>query len=86
MTDYTMEKITSSKETRGIDRVIVLEAGAVLWARFYELDTDRFTCAATVKCITSSPKLRTSALPAISTRVPDPPNCSKKNAPPGRSS
>ena len=41
MTDYTMEKITAPKETRGIDRVIVPEAGAVLWARFYKLDTDR---------------------------------------------
>ena len=41
MTGYAMKEIPAPKETRGIDRVIVPEAGALLWARFYELDTDR---------------------------------------------
>ena len=41
MEGYAMKEIDAPKETRGKDRVIVPEPGATLWARFYELDTDR---------------------------------------------
>lgn len=39
--DTTMKEIAAPGEKSGRDRVIVPEAGATLWARFYELDTDR---------------------------------------------
>ncbi|GAB3581411.1 pectate lyase [Hymenobacter daeguensis] len=39
--DTTMKEIVAPKEKTGRDRVIVPEAGATLWARFYELNTDR---------------------------------------------
>ncbi|WP_223827818.1 pectate lyase [Hymenobacter armeniacus] len=41
LTGYTMKEIAAPGEPTGRDRVIVPEAGATLWARFYELDTDR---------------------------------------------
>ncbi len=41
MKDVAMKEIDAPKEPRGKDRVIVPEAGTVLWARFYELETDR---------------------------------------------
>ncbi|UOQ97540.1 pectate lyase [Hymenobacter sp. 5317J-9] len=41
LTGYTMKEIAAPGEKSGRDRVIVPEAGATLWARFYELDTDR---------------------------------------------
>jgi PelA/Pel-15E family pectate lyase len=41
MPGYTIKDIDAPNEPRGHDRVIVPEAGAVLWARFYELETDR---------------------------------------------
>jgi PelA/Pel-15E family pectate lyase len=37
----TMKEIVAPKEKSGRDRVIVPEPGATLWARFYELETDR---------------------------------------------
>jgi PelA/Pel-15E family pectate lyase len=39
--DTTMKDIPAPNEPRGHDRVIVPEAGSMLWARFYELNTDR---------------------------------------------
>lgn len=39
--DLAMKEIDAPKEPRGKDRVIVPAPGATLWARFYELDTDR---------------------------------------------
>ncbi|GAC1587448.1 MAG: hypothetical protein NVS3B25_03390 [Hymenobacter sp.] len=41
MDGFAMKEIDAPQETRGKDRVIVPEPGATLWARFYELDTDR---------------------------------------------
>jgi PelA/Pel-15E family pectate lyase len=41
LTGYTMKEITAPGEKTGRDRVIVPEAGSTIWARFYELDTDR---------------------------------------------
>ncbi|WP_230687722.1 pectate lyase [Hymenobacter ruricola] len=41
LTGYTMKEIAAPGEKTGRDRVIVPEAGATIWARFYELDTDR---------------------------------------------
>jgi PelA/Pel-15E family pectate lyase len=41
MKDTTMKDVPAPNEPRGHDRVIVPEVGATLWARFYELDTDR---------------------------------------------
>ncbi|RZK27448.1 MAG: pectate lyase, partial [Hymenobacter sp.] len=38
---YTVKDIADPKQPKGRDRVIVPAPGAVLWARFYELDTDR---------------------------------------------
>jgi PelA/Pel-15E family pectate lyase len=39
--DTAMKEIAAPGEKSGRDRVIVPEPGAALWARFYELDTDR---------------------------------------------
>ncbi|RZK16690.1 MAG: pectate lyase [Hymenobacter sp.] len=39
--DYTVKDIAAPQEPRGRDRVMVPAPGAVLWARFYELATDR---------------------------------------------
>jgi PelA/Pel-15E family pectate lyase len=41
MPGFSMKEIPAPQEPRGIDRVIVAQAGAVLWARFYELGTNR---------------------------------------------
>ena len=38
---YAIKDVAAPQEPNGRDRVIVPEAGAVLWARFYELNTDR---------------------------------------------
>ncbi|MFD2718680.1 pectate lyase [Hymenobacter monticola] len=38
---YTVKEIAAPQEKSGRDRVMVPEAGAAVWARFYELDTDR---------------------------------------------
>ena len=38
---YVLKEIPAPQEPRGIDRVIAAQPGAVLWARFYELDTNR---------------------------------------------
>jgi len=38
---YTVKDIADPKQPKGRDRVLVPAPGAVLWARFYELDTDR---------------------------------------------
>jgi len=39
--DTAMKEIAAPAEKSGRDRVIMPETGATLWARFYELDTDR---------------------------------------------
>jgi PelA/Pel-15E family pectate lyase len=39
--DMAVQDIPAPNEPRGHDRVMVSTPGAVLWARFYELDTDR---------------------------------------------
>ena len=41
MPGYAIKDVVAPQEPRGRDRVIVPAPGAVLWARFYELDTDR---------------------------------------------
>jgi PelA/Pel-15E family pectate lyase len=41
MPGYALKDIVAPQEPRGRDRVIVPAPGAVLWARFYELETDR---------------------------------------------
>ncbi|GAB3864430.1 hypothetical protein GCM10028824_01950 [Hymenobacter segetis] len=41
MPNRVLKEIAAPKEPRGRDRVIVPAPGAVLWARFYELGTDR---------------------------------------------
>ena len=41
MSGFVMQEIPAPQEPRGIDRVIVAQPGAVLWARFYELSTNR---------------------------------------------
>ncbi len=41
MPNLVMKEIPAPNEPRGRDRVIVPEAGATLWARFYDLQTDR---------------------------------------------
>lgn len=41
MPGYSLKEIPAPQEPRGIDRVIVAQPGATLWARFYELDTNR---------------------------------------------
>ncbi|MCC3154821.1 pectate lyase [Hymenobacter sp. BT770] len=41
MEGFAMKEIDAPKEPRGKDRVIVPEAGSTLWARFYELNTNR---------------------------------------------
>ncbi|GAA4046740.1 hypothetical protein GCM10022409_36000 [Hymenobacter glaciei] len=41
MPGFALKEIPAPQETRGIDRVIVAQPGAVLWARFYELGTNR---------------------------------------------
>ena len=39
--NYTVKEIAAPQEKSGRDRVMVPEIGATIWARFYELDTDR---------------------------------------------
>lgn len=39
--DMAVQDVPAPNEPRGHDRVMVPAPGAVLWARFYELDTDR---------------------------------------------
>ena len=41
MPGYSLKEIPAPQEPRGIDRVIVAQPGATLWARFYEPDTNR---------------------------------------------
>ncbi|GAB3848764.1 hypothetical protein GCM10028822_12140 [Hymenobacter terrigena] len=41
MPNLALKEIAAPQEPRGRDRVIVSAPGAVLWARFYELGTDR---------------------------------------------
>lgn len=41
MSGYALREIPAPLEPRGRDRIIVSVPGAVLWARFYELETDR---------------------------------------------
>ena len=41
MDGITLKEIAAPKEPKGRDRVIVPQPGAVLWARFYELGTNR---------------------------------------------
>jgi PelA/Pel-15E family pectate lyase len=41
MPGFALQEIAAPQEPRGIDRVIVARPGAVLWARFYELGTNR---------------------------------------------
>ena len=41
MSGFVLREIPAPQEPRGIDRVIVAQPGAVLWARFYELGTNR---------------------------------------------
>ena len=41
MTGFAAKEIVAPQEKTGRDRVIVPEAGSTIWARFYELDTDR---------------------------------------------
>ncbi|RZK59256.1 MAG: pectate lyase [Hymenobacter sp.] len=41
ITGYTVKDVAAPQEPHGRDRVMVPAPGAVLWARFYELDTDR---------------------------------------------
>ena len=41
MPGFALKEIAAPQEPRGIDRVIVAHPGAVLWARFYELGTNR---------------------------------------------
>lgn len=38
---YALERITDPKQPRGRDNVVVAKEGAVMWARFYELETNR---------------------------------------------
>ncbi|MDO7848303.1 pectate lyase [Hymenobacter sp. M29] len=38
---FTVKEIAAPQEKSGRDRVMMPEAGATIWARFYELDTDR---------------------------------------------
>ena len=41
LSGFVMKEIVAPAEKTGRDRVIVPEAGSTLWARFYELETDR---------------------------------------------
>ena len=41
MEGYAVQEVTLPSSKKVLDRVIVSTPGAVLWARFYELDTDR---------------------------------------------
>ncbi|MDB5236399.1 MAG: pectate lyase [Hymenobacter sp.] len=41
MTGFATKDITAPDGKKVLDRVIVPEAGSTIWARFYELDTDR---------------------------------------------
>lgn len=41
LTGYTVQDQPDAKLPKGYDRVIVPEAGAVIWARFYDLHTNR---------------------------------------------
>ncbi|GAB3663290.1 hypothetical protein GCM10027594_32240 [Hymenobacter agri] len=41
MPNLALREIAAPQEPRGIDRVLVAQPGAVLWARFYELGTNR---------------------------------------------
>ena len=41
MPGFALKEISAPQEPRGIDRVLVAQPGAVLWARFYELGTNR---------------------------------------------
>ncbi|WP_226163507.1 pectate lyase [Hymenobacter terricola] len=41
LTNTAMKDIPAPNEPRGRDRVIVPEVGSTIWARFYELNTDR---------------------------------------------
>ncbi|MDO7853999.1 pectate lyase [Hymenobacter sp. CA1UV-4] len=41
ITGFMVKEIAAPQEKSGRDRVMVPEAGATIWARFYELDTDR---------------------------------------------
>ena len=39
--DYTVQEITAPNSKKVLDRVMVPQPGAVIWARFYDLETDR---------------------------------------------
>ena len=39
--DYALEKVDDAKQPTGRDNVVVAKPGAVMWARFYELGTNR---------------------------------------------
>jgi len=41
LTGYTMKEIKAADGKKVLDRVIVPEAGSAIWARFYELNTDK---------------------------------------------
>ena len=39
--NMTLKEVADPKQPKGVDRVIVPAAGSTLWARFYDLDTNR---------------------------------------------
>ena len=45
ITGYKTQRIRDSLQPRGVDVIVVPEANAVMWARFYDLDTNKpFFC------------------------------------------